>query len=332
MTTAIAESKLPEFVKVATAAQITGTDSDPSSVFAEPATRRFYTGTKAGVWVSAEQISKTANVSESVLKNIKRAAKIHGISAEVDQVLGQTKQAAAVELPETCYALTLDTPDGPKPSYRLASGDEVKRAASFLMENRQHFTGEQQQKFASAVLRQAAVFDVQLQSTLTEPLTKLAGKGEYLQEFLSRAIQTRIQMADPEYTEPLQKLAAATNYHLSVEERLKVAAWLIDFDQAAGLSGKYNRGLQSPEALLFGISKKSVEAALKNHVQLSTGTVYQKSDLRKVAAEDLRATLGDEIGDQVTNLFNVDINKLAAVLPELPPSAARRFDSYMATV
>lgn len=332
MTSAIVESTLPEFVKVATAAQLTGTDSDPAAVFADSARRRFYTGTKAGVWVSAEQISKTAGVSEHILQNIKRAAKVHGISAEVDQILGQAKQAAAVELPDECYALTLETADGPKRAYRIASGAEVKTAAAFLLENRNHFTGEQQQKFANAVLRQAATFDVQLQSTVTEPLTQLAGQGEYLQEFLKRAIQTRIAMSDAEYKEPLEKLASATDRRLNVQERLKVAAWLTDFDQAAGLANRYGRGLQSPERLLFGISKESMEKVLNSHVQLSTGTVFEKSELHKVAAEDLRATLGDEIGDQVTNLFNVDINKLAAVLPELPPTVARRFEQYMATV
>ena len=326
---AVAESTLPGFVKAASQRQMFGSEHDPSSLFADPAARTFYVGTKAGVWLSASQFQITGCTNQTISENIKQAARVHGILREIIPVLQilPTLEKAAAEVPDSHFGLVTTVDGQTTRHFRLESHADIETAAGYFPGNKQHLAGAQRQKFASAILKRAREESVDLPAHLSAELQKYAGEGEYTVAGLQSALRTRQALLgfSSEAAEKLQSLVQPTAERLPVGHRQKVAAWLTDFDVEFGLDRQYGNGLVDPHDTLFGISKSAIETVLKDNVALINGTVFCKSDLQKVAVESIEDALGDEIATEVRGLFGVDVTKLAAVLPSLSRSQAAQF-------
>jgi len=329
MQTALVESTLPGFVKRANSSQLFGTESEPATAFADPARRQYYIGTKAGVWMSADQFRKVACADQTVRENITRAAKIHNIVTEIAPMLIPAAEMSktAAELPDSQFGLVIESDGTKSRHFRLQSHEDIKTASLYFQENKRHLTGEQRQKFASAILRRAAEEQVDLPSVATPELQKYAGEGEYTVAGLQSQLRTRQLLLGPETYEAkqLETLVPVTSSRLPVPQRQKIAAWLTDFDTEFKLDRHYGAELADPHETLFGISKDAIEEVLDTHVQLPTGVVFCKQDLKKIAAQSLQAALGDEVVAPACGLFGVDSDKLASILPTLSKSQAERF-------
>lgn len=319
---------VPDFVKTATAEQLEGAEHSPARSFADPASRSFYLGTKAATWLSASRLPETAHdktAAEQLCSRIRKAAQVHGITTMVEELLSASGTVKTAGEAPTCYALTVDSPTGTQQHYRIDSAAEIQKAAWYLMEHRNSFTGAQQQQFAQAVLDRADTLSVALPAASESRLRKVAGQGECLIQDVLDAVRARVLLADTQYVEPLQKIAAAVTVRLPHELRLELAAALVDLDQQSGLARRYGQDLRPPEDHLFHISKTAIETALANYVALTNGAILEKSELRKVSTEQVRSVLGDEVADSVSDLFGVDVQKLATLLPTLSRAEARRF-------
>jgi hypothetical protein len=69
---------------------------------------------------------------------------------------------------------------------------------------------------------------------------------------------------------------------------------------------------------------------MSQNVETTTGNVYALDDLEKLAVEDIRAWLGDDLADAVSSGgVYTDRDKLAAIVPTLDRGMAATLDRLM---
>ena len=107
--------------------------------------------------------------------------------------------------------------------------------------------------------------------------------------------------ATPGDIEGMNKLAATVERSPSLaldHEKLAELAKTVDlFDRANRLTGGYGTYMQRPEDVLFGTLYNEVKLA-RQVCQLTTGSVYEPSQLSKLAVDDLRSLFGEDFVDQ----------------------------------
>ena len=113
---------------------------------------------------------------------------------------------------------------------------------------------------------------------------------------------------------------------------VKMAGLMDDFDRNSHLDRLYGEGgLERAEEAVFLITQKTAEAFIQDHVQTINGTVYEKQALSRLDLQSLQQWFGDDMA-AACGEHELDIEKLAAIVPTLPRQDAQLFDQMTHTL
>lgn len=318
----------PSFLKSASHADQYGDSMTPLQLFADQNGRRFPYHTPAACYRSAQQLGQHLD-GGNYTDLIKAAATIHGIDAEVAEILEPSGGTIK-------YAYTHVDDKGQAHNYLpLRNSTEIQAASSYLAQYRDEIRLSERQKIASAILDAANEHGTELGNATKHALLQQAGRGECSTESLKQALLARATLLGvaPE-AGPLRKMANASENRGTREVRQKLASLLDQLDQEFGLKQHYAKGLRPPEEALFELTASTLKQAAATEVPLKTGAVFSKQALERVNRRALQAWLGDGFADSVWSLGNeaeVDHVKLAAVVQTFDPPQARRFEQCAAS-
>lgn len=334
----------PDFVKAASHEQLCGSDGEglPNHVFADPANRLYPCHTKAATWMSLLFfMDKHAALAPHQARQIGQAIERQGDFFQIRRELDMLKAAMAAQannedtaLPDSMFALVWQNEDGTKERhYRLRNDGEIKFAADWFAKYRDEFIFPDRHTMAKKILERADA--VGLDTGHTEMLQKTAGYGYCAAVTAAEAIEKRaglVARTDPKAAEQMRKLGISAR-ECPVEtrdlgKRLKLAELLDQFDRVMHLDRLYDEGgLDRPEEALFQVTEKVARDFLAKHVQLTNGTVYEKSALEQLPVDLLRQWMGDDLVSEVaSDGLLVDTAKLAAIVSTLPRGDADMFD------
>jgi hypothetical protein len=333
----------PAFVKSASAEQLYGPQNGelPNHVFAEPCQRNYPCHSKAATWLSClffldKQASLSAEQAATIRTRIWKQGEFFGITGELEQL--RQKMAADADndlarLPDEQFAMVWNSATGKERHYPLRNPEEIKMAADWFVQYRQHFAFPDRHVMARKILNRATDLAVPLEHD--ELLQKTAGYGYCAGKTAAELLEKRAGMvakSDPTAAAALRDVASAARTTAmgmhDTDLRIKLAALVDQFDRCMHLDRFYgDGGLEYPEEGLFQITEKVAKAFLAQHVSLTDGAVYEKEALASLSLDHIRSWLGDEFAQAVTgaDMF-VDMEKLAALASSLPRTDAVQFN------
>lgn len=332
----------PDFVKTASHDQLNG---DPEklaiSTYADPAHRRFPCHTKAATWMSAlffgeNRRQLTPIFVEAAEARLRKSASYWGILPVVEtlwQKMAGDTQAGVLNLPDEHFALVW-TADGEKHrNYPLRNRFEVKSASEWFGKFHDDFVFVDKHQIATKLIKRANELNAVLESQ--EIINRCAGHGYCPAELAAQAWEKRAQLCNqysPDYAEQARQVAGSirmTAFEARDQGlRIKMAGLMDQFDRQTKLTKLYDTGgLERPEEILFQITEKVASEFLTEHVQTTTGAIYEKTALEKLSLEQIQSWMGSEFAEAVSSggVF-VDMDKLAAVVPTLPRDEAMAFE------
>lgn len=334
----------PTYVKQASPDQVVAPQTElQSTTFADFRNRQFPCATKAATWVSylfflekkADMHEKNASVIE---RRLNQFADYHGLAGDVRML--REKHASLHQddpLPDSSYMLVWASEDGKKERhYPLVGAPSVKQASEWFEQYRYHYGFEDRRAMATKLLDKIAAFNVPISEETFEMLEKQAGRGTYVPSKAAQHIRNRVKAAfklEPELQQQMLKLAQAVEdcpgMALMRDECVKLAKTIDDFDQLTHIQGKYSDNLPSPEDMIFEAPFKQARAFVDSGCTLTTGSIYDRNDFRKLALSDVRDMFGDDLADEVSLGLNVDPVKMAEVAATLPRNEAALFDQLL---
>lgn len=300
-------------------------DTFDSSAYAYPAMRKYPIHTKEAALNSIQEFQADRGNYSEVKAN------------EIDAVL--TKAAAYYEIDsnpavktasEAVKTREFGTEDGGKIHMsEIQTGDDVKKAATFILEKRASMPRSQLKEAAKYVLWAAANTDVQLDSPAMSKLARIAGVGvgdraEIENEFEKRATLNIFDGNDREaFWKYANEVKAMSDEDFYKEATLNtICDCLEQIDCRYDNQCKYGSTLKAPEDVCFG---ETLDDLLKEAQDLSyiksIDTTISKSALleRKTAANAFfKAHFGQENdleGDELINkVASLDANTAEALL------------------
>jgi len=338
----------PAFVKQAARADTCGTDDMPPHQFADPTRKLYPCHTAAATWLSTaffheKKAEFTPTQAARIEERLQHAATYFKIDQLTAGLLDKIAAATTVDettLPDSAFAIVFDNADGERERhYPMRNALEVKAAADWLAVNRDELPFDDRRSIADRILEKAASFGANI-SEHRYDLEKMSGVGICAAADAAKLVRRRVACI------PHTKLPT-----LEREEMLKVAeiverdpermyhhsplvklAGIIDtFDRQHGLHRHYGADLPRPEDVLFAVTSK-VAADVSNELVGSplTGNYFKRAELSRVPLQDLSDALGPDFVDAVStaNAF-VDTEKLADIVPTLPLSDAKLFDTVV---
>ena len=192
-------------------------------------------------------------------------------------------------------------------------------------------------KIANKILDKALQYGADI-SPAEGTLDTAAGRGMCATKVASDLLRQRALLARRTHAElagELEKLASLVENNpretQNEECRLKLASVIDQYDRETKLFRLYDAGgLQRAEDVLFAINEKTARDFTNEHVETTTGNVYALDDLEKLAVEDIRSWLGDELADAVSaGGVYTDRDKLATIVPTLDRGMATTLDRLM---
>jgi hypothetical protein len=339
----------PEFVKAAAHERLYGNPEVlPPQVYGDPTTRTFPCHSAPATWMSALFFfNKRAELDDTLAKQIEsriaEAARYFKIQPDVEQL--KTKVAADLhrdlsQLPDEDFALIWQDDQGNKErNYPIRNGDEVKVAAEWFNQYRDDFVFSDRHRIAGKIMEKAAAHRVVLPNA--EMVNQTAGFGYCSAADIAGMLEVRANLVareHPDYATEIRALAALTKEHGGdVRDhgfRIRLAGLVDEFDRQTHLNRMYDDGgLDRPEEILFRVTEKAASDFLGQHVQLTSGTIYEKESLAGLDRNSIEQWMGADFADAVADLVSgVDIEKLAAIVPTLPRPDAESFDRMAAEV
>lgn len=331
----------PDFVKQANHEQLCGGDEPLQPHLYGNAARRVYPcHTKAATWMSAlffgdKRASLTSAEQSGVETRLKQAAVYWGIQNDVDTLWAKMAQDAAtgtLHLADDDFAMVWKGDNGVKERhYPLRNGAEVKMASAWFGKYHDQFNFADKHVVARKILTKAASFGAMVDNS--ELLDRCAGFGYCAAATAADAWQKRaglVRQAFPDYAEQAvlvaQSVLSGTFEARDQGKRIKMAELMDQFDRQTGLNKLYDAGgLSRPEECLFCVTEKVASEFVRDHVQTTTGAVYEKMALDRLDISHIRQWLGDEFADEVGGVM-LDTTKLAAIVPTLPRPEAEMFE------
>jgi hypothetical protein len=323
---------VPEFVKSASAAAITGQGSElPPNVYGDTRNLKFPCHSSPATYVSMayflDQEKSLGKVASAIKDRILRAADYFGIRADVDSLVEKhASQQSHTEndLSDSDFAMVVKFENGTKNrSYPLRNHEEVKAAAEWVEKYASDLNFHDRKVIASKILEKSAEFAVRLPNEDT--INKLAANGlvsrtKAASMLFDRAKALKIIKKDPE----IQEMLAKTAQHV-------LSSTFADMDKAASIieavDKQYKFKSLGSASDLYSLSIKQASKLVNDHVQLTNGSVYEKSALESIKLDELKDVFGNSFADRVSSggLF-VDAEKLAEELATLPRNDANLFD------
>lgn len=336
----------PAFVKQANHEQLYGDPTKlPPHLYAGATKRVYPCHTKAATWMSALFFGdKRKNIpqpeSEAIQRNLVKMATHFGIVNEINTLWAKMAADALdglSQLPDDVFALVWDTGDRKERHYPLRNAAEVKMASHWFGNYHQDFTFSDKHTIANKIMVKAAEFGAGIENA--ELIDRCAGFGYCAASDAAAAWEKRaglVRTRFPDYSDAAVKLAKsikeATFEARDQGRRVKMAGLMDTFDRQTELYKLYDAGgLERPEEVLFKITEKVASEFLRDHVQTTTGAVYEKMALQKLPINIVRQWMGDDIADAVGG-YEVDMDKLASVLPTLPRPDAEMFEQMARSI
>jgi hypothetical protein len=243
----------------------------------------------------------------------------------------QQKQADD-QLPDSDFAYVWPDDTGRKRRHlRLKNAAEVRTAAEWLHQYRDHMNWEDAHTIGSKILEKAGSYGTDL-GPYAAFIEKQAGRGVCNPQEVVRAIHDRAKLVKWEegrqQTEKLAEFVQNKPRQALDPTMLTSLAKSIDaVDQANGLVGKYGQALPRPEDICFKVTYKEAQASAGNACAMTSGTIYDKGELTKIGLEDLKAHFGDSFVSEVAPDGRVDPEKMAEMASTLPAPDAEVFDA-----
>lgn len=337
----------PAFVKEASHDRLYG-DSEqvPAHAYADEANRQFPCHTAPATWMSAlfffdKQASIPPARAEHIGQRIEATARFFNIGQIVQDL--KTKMAAdanddLAQLPDSDFAWVQvnDDGSGKERHYPLRNAAEVKTAAAWFAKFRDQFNFPDRQQFAQKISEKAAAHQIPLDEA--EMLSRTAGYGYCAGAAIAEMLEKRgdlVARTHPDHAREVRKLAKlARNNPTDVRDhghRLKMAATIDMFDRDTQLSRMYDEGgLERPEEILFQVTEKAASDFMESHVQMTSGTVYEKAAFEALDREVVARWMGTELADEVAAGTQIDPKKLATIAATLPRPDAEMFDRMAA--
>lgn len=330
----------PDFVKQASHEQLCGDpESLPPHVYANVAQRLFPCHTKAATWMSAlflgdKRRQLAPSLVDQVQSRIVKSASYWKIKGEVEALwekMAQDEAQGHARLPDDDFALVWDTGSHKERKYPLRNAAEVKMASAWFGNYHREFNFADKHTIAAKILTKAAAYGAGVDNQ--ELLDRCAGFGYCAAETAAQTWEKRaalISTSHPDYSaEALQvatTIRAATFEARDQGKRIKMATLMDQFDRQTGLDKLYDDGgLERPEEALFLITEKVASEFLRDHVQTTTGAVYEKMALESLGIDTVRQWMGDDLADECGGVM-MDTEKLAEIVPTLPRPEAEMFE------
>ena len=336
----------PDFVKQASHEQLCGDPATlPPHVYAGVSKRVYPCHTKAATWMSAlfygdKSTEFSAHEAEEIKKRLLKSAEFHGIGSNVRVLWSKMAADAAtgqLKLKDSDFALVWDTGTHKERHYPLRNAGEVKQASHWFGEHHRDFSFNDKHTIAYKIMTKAAEFGAATENT--ELIEKCAGMGYCSAADAAAAWERRASLTTtkhPDYSAEASRMAtvikSATFEARDQGRRIKMAGLMEQFDHLTGLNKLYDDGgLARPEDVFFQITEKVAADFLSNHVQTTTGAVYEKLALDRLDIATVRQWMGDDVADEVGGVM-LDTQKLAAIVPTLPRPDAEMFEQMARTV
>ncbi len=334
--------EFPQFVR---AADLDST-MDPGEIavtaYADPVHKKYACHSAAATWLSALYFhEKSAEYHPKhrghICERLERFADYFGIRPAYDAIVKRASELhRGDQLPDSSYAYVWQGKDGSKERYYpLTSALEVKVAAEWLHENRDRIPFADRNVIGTKILEKAARFGAGLGDALTDFIEKQAGRGIPDPPELYTMLERRAKLAKrAEHHEAIVKLAETVRgtprVALQPNELIKLATTVDLVDHAIGLKGKYTELLPRPEDVIFKVTYTKAASDHGRLCTLQTGSIYDKSQLAKLAREDVAGVFGDDFANEVCTGLDVDPEKLAEVAHTLPRPDAELLEHLMA--
>lgn len=339
--------EMPEFVKSASQDELQGDEALPNDCFADQLRRHYPCHTPAATWLSTinyleKKASYRPSDAEYIQDRLNYFTRYHGIPGLIKSLhekVAQDSQPVEPVLADDDFALVYEEDGRKQRHYPLRNSLEVKKAAAYLHEHRDHFPYKLRRDFADKVLEKAAQHGADI-SEHEDFLERQAGYGICCTKTAIDMLYERVHMAHKNAgaRTPLQEemlaLAKAINEKpasLHSPGRLVKLAEVVDaFDRTVGIHHDYSAKVPRPEDVLFELTREKVASAVRDHVSTITGNVYNLIDMEKLSVAAVRDALGDDFAETVRRGDRVDGEKAADIVPTLDRGMAGIFDDLMA--
>lgn len=324
----------PAYVKSAAEADVLGGGDCEEAAFADPE-RRYPIHTKAATWFSAaafvDDEPAPSSATAVVRRNIDAAAARFRIGADVEAI---RRKAAGEEdlggLPDSDFAIIVRNAGGGVSSREgpMRDAGEVKVAADLLVQWAGMTPYLRRREAANRILVKAASLHVALPDEVEDALRATAGMGVGRRDEAAAAVAKRAALLasrEPDVAAALRTMARGVmdpgrgaGKHatfLGRDEAVKLAEVLANVDHGTRLSAGYGQnGLEPVERVLFGLTKRAVDAFATAHVPVGAA-YYRREDLANMDLGGLRDRLGEKLAEAATEdgVF-VDAGRLAAYL------------------
>jgi len=320
----------PQFVRAADLDSTMNPGEIAVTAYADPVNKKYACHSAAATWLSAAYFhEKSAEYhpkhQSRICERLERFADYFGIRPAYEAIV---KQASALRdqdhLPDSSYAYVWQANDGYKERYYpLTSALEVKVAAEWLRDNRDRIPFADRNVISNRILEKAARYGAGLGDELTDFVEKQAGRGIPDPPELYTMLERRAMLAKKaDHREAITKLAESVRntprVALQPNELIKLAATVDLVDHALGLKGKYTEILPRPEDVIFKVTFTKAASDHGKLCTLQTGSIYDKSQLAKLAREDVASVFGDDFANEVCTGFDVDPEKIAELAHTLP--------------
>lgn len=337
----------PDFVKSADHDRLHG---DPEKMarhlYADPHKKLYPCHTAAATWMSAlwfaeKRAAFDEKTAAAIEERIISAARYFGVETPVREVAEKVAAASATtlnSLPDEDFAIVWRTDAGTvERHWPIRNATEVKFAAAHFHKYRDEFVFADRYKIANKILDKALAYGADI-SAADGCLDAAAGRGLCAVKVAADLLRERAQLVKRSHAalsaEMLKLAELVENSPLESareEFRLKLAGVVDQFDRDTKLQRLYDAGgLDRPEDVLFAITEKVARDFIAEHVETTTGNVYDLADLEKLAVEELREVMGDEFADAVSaGGVYTDRDKLAAIVPTLDRGMAATLDRLM---
>lgn len=332
----------PEFVKEADHTRLHGDpEMLPAHVYGDQTTRTWPVHSAPATWMSAlfffdKKAELDPKKAEVVERRILDAAKFFNIGPQVDELKTKIGQSLAHDLSKVGdddFALVWETENGKDRHYPLRNAEEVKMAEAWFDKFRDEFLWPDRRRIAEKIHEKAAQYGVGLQNP--EMIEKTAGLGHCPTGEIADMMESRGAMCcrtHPELADEMRKLATIVRDNgLDFRDsatREKIATVIDQFDRETKLNRMYGEGgLERPEEVMFKLTSKHASEFVNEHVQMTSGTIYEKSAFDGIPLTHIKDWLGDDFADAVSagGLY-ADPEKIADIAATLPRPDAEVFD------
>ena len=331
--------KLPDYITAGSLGKQANLANVPPSAFGDPGNSSFPCHTRDSAFLSqlyfygghANGEEWTGSLPrEKVAERLDDACEYWGILDEVGRLKNSIKLASALpELTDDDYALVEQHHGATVRRFPVINAEAVKMSSANFFAHKECYPYPWRQKTAQRLLEKAAEF------TATEALPedhvdyfmKACGFVPAVTRDVAVQVMYRAQIAGNEKAKlGLEKLACALRDDTDTNPRNQLCGLIDTVDRNLKLFNKYASGLPMPEEICFqtGIQK---EADAVIQVALNSGTVYALGDIKKAGIEPYGAisnTFAAELA--ADDIGNVDLEKVAEILPTLPRDQAILLD------